>query len=141
GLDVADDELESTALMGAVPDEEELPDEDTAARAGPWPPRRPRLPGLQELPRRQDPPHSLPPTAGPRRRSIQLPPPLTRLTEPTPPTGRGRAATPSRRRRRPPRSTPRRRRTPWSTICSPTGGAPPARSPATSTSPGRRPRA
>src|SRR5699024_2832705 len=35
GLDVADDELESTALMGAVPDEEELPDEDTAARAGP----------------------------------------------------------------------------------------------------------
>ena len=35
GLDVSDDELESTALMGAVPDEEELPDEHTAARAGP----------------------------------------------------------------------------------------------------------
>src|SRR5699024_11610899 len=35
GLDVADDELESTAQTGAVPDEEELPDEHTDARAGP----------------------------------------------------------------------------------------------------------
>lgn len=33
--DITDDELESTALMGAVPDEEEDPEEETDARPGP----------------------------------------------------------------------------------------------------------